>query len=231
MKKVALILIGLCLIITSCGKKIDKTIKYNGSKDVNIVLQESYNLNASSEEELTYYSDNSLIVTVDKNGKIFGKNIGEANITISNSENSVNIHVNVTLFEEPTLDFGCNQEKILSLYGQPTISTDSVIIYTNWYSYAVWSMSFFFKDNEYYESDLYIRNDLDLRIDQYLEENFYYYGKLTDDNNNDIYVYLDAADESNATVMVAKMYHANKDDDICLIYVPYTSENRLRFRR
>ena len=144
MKKVALILIGLCLIITSCGKKIDKTIKYNGSKDVNIVLQESYNLNASSEEELTYYSDNSLIVTVDKNGKIFGKNIGEANITISNSENSVNVHVNVTLFEEPTLDFGCNQEKILSLYGQPTISTDSVIIYTNWYSYAVWSMSFFF---------------------------------------------------------------------------------------
>lgn len=236
MKKISIILLGVFFIMTSCGNKtkdIDKTIKYNGSNTVNIVLLEDYNLKASSEDALSYYSDNELVVTVTQDGKISGKNIGEANVTISNSENEIKIHVIVTLFEEPTLDFGCNRDKILSLYNPEKLiyNTDSVVVYSNWYSYAVWSMSFFFKNNMYYESDLYIRNDLDLRIDQYLSANYHYYGVLTDNNNKDIYVYLDSATESDASILVGKQYDANSDGDICLIYIPYTPGSRDIIRR
>lgn len=236
MRKIGIILFSLCFILTSCGseteKEIDKTIKYSGSNTVNIVLMENYNLKASSEESLTYYSDDELIVTVSKDGKLFGKNVGEANVTISNSENSIEIHVIVSLFEEPTLDFGCNRDKILSLYKSDKLvhNSDSVVIYSNWYSYAVWTMSFFFKDNMYYESDLYIRNDLDLRLDQFLLENYYYRGMVLDNNNKEIYIYYDSYEESEASVMIGKQYHANNEDDICLMYIPYTPEGRERIR-
>lgn len=236
MRKLSIILLGLCLILTSCGndeKETDKTIKYNGGSTVDIVLQEYYDLKVSSEETLNYYSDDELIVTVSQDGKIFGKNIGEANITISNSENEIKIHVIVSLFEEPTLDFGCDRNKILSLYNNEklVLSTDSVIIYSNWYSYAVWTMSFFFSNNMYYESDLYIRNDLDLRVDQYLDANYFYHGVITDNNNKEIFIYLDESKENDASVLVGKQYNANSDGDICLMYIPYTPESRDILRR
>ena len=232
MRKISIILLSLCFILTSCGNRsedeTDKSIKYNGSKTVNIVLKQDYKLNVSSDESLTFYSDNESNVTVTPDGVIYGKNIGESNITISNSENEIKIHVVVTLFEEPTLDFGCDRNKILSLYNPDKLvyNTDSVIVYSNWYSYAVWSMSFFFENNEYFESDIYIRNDLDLRIDQYLNENFYYQETIKDNNDNEIYVYLDSATESDASVIVGKQYNANEDNDICLMYIPYTPESR-----
>ena len=237
MKKIALILLSLCFIITSCGEKnktneIDRSIKYNGPETINIVLQENYKINASSGEALSFYSENALIATVSDDGKLFGKNIGETNIKIYNSENEIEIHVVVSLLEEPTFDFGCNQEMILSLYDSEKLihNTDSVIVYGNWYSYAVWTMSFFFKDNMYYESDLYIRNDLDLRLDQFLLENYYYRGMVLDNNNKEIYIYYDSYEESEASVMIGKQYHANDEDDICLIYIPYTPEGRERIR-
>lgn len=231
MRKTTIILLGLCLAFTSCGKKDDKSIKYDGAQNINIVLKETYNLNVSSKDALNYYSDDELVVTVSQDGNIYGKNVGEANVMICNSENELKLHVDVSLFEEPTLNFGCSRNNIVSLYGQPTYLTDSVIVYSNWYSYAVWSMSFFFKNNSYYESDLYIRNDLDMRVDQYLKENFHYYGEVTDDNGKKIFVYLDESSEEDASVLVGKQYNANKDGDICLIYIPYTPESRDVIRR
>ena len=237
MKKLALILISLCFIIISCrnrneNNETDKPIRYNGPTTINIAQQDIYKINASSEEALTYYSDNENIVTVDNDGNIKGKSIGEANITISNSDNEIKIRVIVTLFVEPTLDFGCNQDKILSLYNPEKLiyNTDSVIIYSNWYSAAVWSMSFFFENDEYYESDLYILNDLDMRVNEYLDKNYHYYEVITNDNGKEIYVYLNAADESDATVMVGKMYNANEEDDICLMYTKYPYDSRVRVR-
>lgn len=232
MKKLALFLLGITFFLVSCGS--DYSIKYDGPNVINIVLMEDLSLNIESDEPLTYHSDNELYVEVSSDGVIHGKNIGEANITVSNAENEITLHVVVSLFEEPTLDFGCNRDKILSLYGTPTIYTDSVIVYTNWYSYAVWSMSFFFENNSYYESDLYIRNDLDMRIDEYLNNNFHYQGKFYDQNNNEVYTYLNDSDKSKANVFIGKQYNANKDGDICLMYVPYRyEENRdeVVFRR
>lgn len=231
MKKIALILITACLMF-SC-KDDDKTIKYDGGETIDIVLLEEFNLNATSDESLSYFSDNELYVTVTEDGIIKGKNVGEANVTISNSENSVTVHVIVSLFEEPTLEFGASQERISSIYGTPKHNLgDSVYVYAggeDWYSFAVWQMDFFFKDNHYFECDLYLRSDLDIRINQFLSENYFPYDTITDtiynEGNEEIIaleLYLNDSVAENSNVVVGKQYNAGPYDDICLFYAPFS---------
>ena len=235
MKKIALILLGICLVFNSCKPKDKTKINYDGESTIDIVLLEEYDLGATSESDLTYYSDNEMVVTVNSNGVIRGKNVGEANVTIENSVNSITIKVIVSLFEEPTFNFGISPISIKNIYGIPDYQFgDSIYIYgggsslDDWYSYAVWKMDFFFKYNYYYESDLYINSDLKIRIDQFLSEKYHFYQTLTDtisSNGEDeivtLELFLNSAEPENASVLVGKQEDAGNYNDICLFYVPF----------
>lgn len=235
MKKIALILLGICLVFNSCKPKDKTKINYDGESTIDIVLLEEYDLGATSESDLTYYSDNEMVVTVNSNGVIRGKNVGEANVTIENSVNSITIKVIVSLFEEPTFNFGISPISIKNIYGIPDYQFgDSIYIYgggsspDDWYSYAVWKMDFFFKYNFYYESDLYINSDLKIRIDQFLAEKYHFYQTLTDtisSNGEDeivtLELFLNSAEPENASVLVGKQEDAGNYNDICLFYVPF----------
>ena len=225
MKKIALFLLGITILLSSCRPKDKYEICYDGPKEINISLTEEYNLNISSEDPLTLYSDNELIVAVSPNGIIKGKNIGEANIIASNSQNSITIKIVVSLFEEPTFNFYCKPSHIKDLYGAPRIETDSVYVYggsEEWHSFAVWEMDIFFIDKKYVEADLYIRKDLDARIDEYLNTKFFYRNKFTDTDNNITYdIYLNDENPENATVLVGKIKDAGPYQDVCLFYIPY----------
>lgn len=225
MKKIALILLGISILLTSCKPKDKFGIKYNGDSIVNIVLAEEYDLDITSEDNLTFYSDNELIVTVNQDGIIKGKNIGEANITASNSQNSITIKVIVSLFEEPTLNFYCDQSYIEEVHGTPKYKNDSLMIYgsgEDWHSFAVWEMDFFFINNQYVEADLYIRKDLNVRVDEYLKGKFIYKNQVTDEETNVTYdIYLNKENPEDATVLVGKIMDAGPYKDICLFYIPY----------
>lgn len=235
MKKIALILLGICLVFNSCKPKDKTKINYDGESTIDIVLLEEYDLGATSESDLTYYSDNEMVVTVNSNGVIRGKNVGEANVTIENSVNSITIKVIVSLFEEPTFNFGISPISIKNIYGIPDYQFgDSIYIYgggsspDDWYSYSVWKMDFFFKYNFYYESDLYINSDLKIRIDQFLAEKYHFYQTLTDtisSNGEDeivtLELFLNSAEPENASVLVGKQEDAGNYNDICLFYVPF----------
>lgn len=225
MKKIALFLLGITILLSACKPKNKYEIDYDGPNEINITLTEEYNLNISSDDPLTFYSDNEIIATVSPSGVVKGKNIGEANIIASNSQNSITIKVVVSLFEEPTLNFYCKPSYIKELYGTPRRETDSVYIYggsEEWYSFAVWRMDFFFINKQYVEADLYIRKDLEIRIDEYLNENYIYKNKFTDTNNNITYdVYLNDENPENATVLVGKVKDVGPYQDICLFYIPY----------
>lgn len=225
MKKIALFLLGITIFLTSCKPKDKFEIKYNGDSTINIVLTEEYNLDITSEDNLTFYSDNEIIATVSPSGVVKGKNIGEANIIASNSQNSITIKVVVSLFEEPTFNFYCNQSYIKNLYGTPRRENDSVFVYggsEEWYSFAVWEMDFFFINKKYVEADLYIRKDLEVRIDEYLNKNFFYKDQFTDTNSNITYdVYLNDENPKDASVLVGKIKNAGPYQDICLFYIPY----------
>lgn len=234
MKKLALFLIALCLL-SSCEKDNETTdhpkktydIKYNGNDIVNIVLREERDLNVSSDYQLYYYSDNESAVTIE-DGVIYGKNVGEANITISNSTDSIVIHVIVSLYEEPCKDFNISQDEIEKIYGAPKYIMESgdttAYIYgsgNDWYSYAVWEMDFFFIDDQYIESDLYIRSDVELRLDEFLNNNYFY--QYSDTINEQIYhIYLNEEKPENASVLLGKINNAGQYDDICIFYTQYT---------
>lgn len=241
MKRFALILFSFCFLFLSCKKDDelktnDHKIRYNGPEVIDIVLLEQYTINATSDETLTYYSDNELYVTVSPNGIIEGKNVGEAKITISNSHESITLQVVVSLFEEPTLNFYASQNKIRSLYGTPSLNYgDSIYVYgsgNDWYSYAVWEMDFFFIDDQYIESDLYMRNDLETRINQFLDEKYYYQITYTDtivdqqgqEVISNIRLYLDKQDASDANVMIGMQDKAGTYKDICLFYIPFDND-------
>ncbi len=235
MKKLVLILFGFVILMSSCGT--DSSIKYDGNTTVNIVLLEEYKLNATSDIELTYHSDNEMFVTVDNNGNIVGKNVGEANVTISNAENSIVIKVVVSLFEEPTFDFGSSPNDIINIYGNPKRNYgDTIFVYgsgNDWYSYAVWEMDFFFKNNRYIESDLYIRNDLTLRINEFLDSKYYFQNEINDTIDDVIttyYIYLNAEEAVDANVLIGKIYNADTYGDICLFYLPYSHEEKYNFK-
>ena len=181
-------------MLASCREKVDNSIKYGGGESVNIVLLEELKLNATTESDnpITYYSDNDMVVTVNSEGVIKGKNVGMANVTISNTIDVITVKVTVSLYEEPTTDFYVSKDEISKIYGQPNYIVDSgdttVYIYgsgNDWYSYAVWEMDFFFIDDQYIESDLYIRSDVETRLDEFLNNNYYYQRSDTINQGND----------------------------------------------
>lgn len=233
MKKIVLILSFICILFSSCE---DNSIKYNGPNTVNVVLQDYFDLNATSNDPIQYQSDNELYVTVSSDGVIYGKNIGKANITLSNTENELTIPVNVNLFEEPTINFGASTSEIKALYGEPKRNFgDSIFIYgsgQDWYSPTVWEMDFFFNNDKYYEANLYIRKDLDLRLNQFLDENYYYYQEITDTINEEknLYIYFDTKDPRFAEVVIGKQYHAGPYNDILIIYAPAEAITNAKMR-
>lgn len=237
MKKLALFLVALCLL-SSCREKVDHSIKYNGTKTINIVLLEELKLDVTTESNnpITYHSDNEMVVTVNSEGVIKSKNVGEANVTISNTIDVITVKVTVSLYEEPTTDFYVSKDEISNIYGQPNYIVDSgdttVYIYgsgNDWYSYAVWEMDFFFIDNQYIESDLYIISDVELRLDEFLDNNYFY--QYSDTINEQIYnIYLNEENPENASLLLGKINNAGQYDDICIFYTPFEYEEERDYK-
>ena len=232
MKKLALFLLGICVFFSSCDPQKKNEINYDGKNSIEIVLLEEYDLGVTSDSDLSYYSDNEMVVTVNEKGIIKGKNVGEANVIIENEVNKITIKVTVNIFEEPTTNFGITPKSIEKIYGTPDYNFgDTVYRYgggNDWYSYAVWKMDFFFKYKSYYECDVYINSDLGIRINQFLNDNYHYYQTITDtltigDNEEivSLELFLNDSDPEDASVLVGKQENAGFYKDICLFYVPF----------
>ena len=81
---------------------------------------------------------------------------------------------------------------------------------------------FLLQNKQYVEADLYIRKDLEIRVDEYLNSNFFYRNKVKDEDTNITYdIYLNNENPENATVLVGKIKDAGPYKDICLFYIPY----------
>lgn len=233
MKKTLFFMIILAIFATGCKKEKSKSLNYDGPSTVTIALRDYYKLPVSSEYDVTYSTSDDMHVTVSADGTIYGKNVGNANITISNGYETTNVPVNVELFIQPTFEFGCSPNLIRDLYGSPYqagYNGDGVLVYRytsySGYSYACGEMDFFFDDARYIESDVYIRPSVEFLLDSYLNENFDYAYEFNDTISQDtivtVSIYKYKLDEE---IYCGKRLAMNEWNEILLFYLKVEDDN------
>ena len=236
MKKVLVIMAVVMMIMaTGCKKyKKSKSLNYNDSDPIVMALsgttnQFDHQIQVTSDYDITYTAINTSqyeVITVSGSGKIHGKNVGTAKVEISNGYESKTVDVIVDLFVEPTFEFGCNPNHIKSLYGTPAqdginSEGDLVFRYTSnqGYSYACGEMDFFFNENYYYESDVYIRPSVEYLLNNYLNDNFNHAYDYNDTISSDtivtVSVYRNKIDEN---IICGKRLALNQWNEILLYY-------------
>lgn len=231
MKKTLFFMLILALLATGCKRdKKSKSLNYNDSNPISMVLRGHHQIQASSDYDISYTAINENpnieVITVTGGGNLYGKNVGTAKVKVDNSYENYMIDVVVDLFRQPTFEFGCSTSRIKSLYGNPFNSAiiDTILVYQytadGGYSYACGEMDFYFIDGKYYESDVYIRPDVEYLLNNYLTENFNYIHTLGD--TLDVYKHkIDTA------VICGKFASHNQWDEFCLFYYRSNPTNSL----
>lgn len=230
----------LAIMATGCKKK-SQDLNYKESEPLELALRDEHKINVSSDYDVTYTSSNPLCVEANYhniNGNIFAKNVGSAQLTMSNGYNSKTVTVNVSLFIQPTFDFGCRPSVIESLYGQPYQSgynpDDNYLVYrytmkTNEgnYSWACGEMDFFFDDDKYVEADVYVREGVDYMLNKYLDDNFNIYDSLyihiSETDSVFAHIYRNKIDE---TVFCGKYFSGDQWNETKLFYFPVTDTSK-----
>lgn len=233
MKKTVFFLIVLAVLATSCNRnKKSKSLDYNDSNPIEMVLRGYHQIQVSSDYDISYKAINSNpnveVITVDGSGKLYGKNVGTAQVKIDNSYENRLIDVVVSLFRQPVFDFGCSASRIRSIYGSPyteqMLPGDTIYVYrytsSDGYSYACGEMDFFFYNERYYEADVYIRPSVEYLLNNYLTENFNYHSIIGD--TLDLYKY-----KLDTTIICGKFDSHNPWNEFCLFYYKTDSSKSL----
>lgn len=233
MKKTQILfIIAAALLAASCNKKT-KDLNYNGENPIVIALHDSIQPDIDSDYDVMLTSDNNKFVTILKSGMVYGKNVGEANINMDNGYNKLTIPVNVDLFIEPTFNFGCTADEIIKQHGEPDFRFgDSIIVYGNsnndnmFVSFACTQMAFYLNNNYYYESDVYLKGDLEYLLNKYLEDRYVFDTIITNDDNEYFYYH----NKADSRIMCGKVKNANQWDDFCLFYYSTNGHKKARFQ-
>lgn len=237
MKKVLVLLAVLALIATGCKKKEkSKSLDYNDSNPIPMVLREHRGINVTSDYDISYSTSNDLLLEVSGSGVLYGKGVGEAQVTMSNGYESKTVDVKIDLFQEPSYEFGCSPSRIKELFGQPRESgynDDGYLVY-NYYKpgaydpYACGQRLFYFDDNKYFRAYFLINPQVDTRLEQYLNQKFIpidtVLGVITEDDTDSIpfYIYKSKLDE---TIICEKFETGNTNNEFGLIYYHYEEED------
>lgn len=220
-----LLIIAMVFVATSCkkNKELDRELRYNGPNPIEMALRDKVLLEFESDYNVTVSSDNNSYVTILSGGYVYGKNVGEANVKINNYYNEVTIPVKVKLFMEPTFDFGCGVERIIEYEGVPNYNYgDTILIYGNanvtsmFISYTCTQKSYYLSANgRYYESDVYLKSDMEYLLGVYLENNFIFDSTyhVSDSLAYDMY-----HGKTDSGLKCGKFGKANQWGDYCLFY-------------
>lgn len=217
MRKTLFFMMILAVLATGCkNNKKSKSLNYSDSNPISMVLQGNHQIAASSDYDISYSAINSdphiEVITVSGSGNIYGKNVGNAKVSLSNGYEEMTVDVNVALFTQPTFEFGCSSERIRALYGRPYNSgynPEGKLVYqytgSQGYSYACGEMDFFFNNGAYEESDVYIRPSVSYLLNNYLTENFNHYADIND---------TIPISETQDTIITLSVYKYKQDENI-----------------
>ena len=229
MKKLVFLMVIIAVITSGCKKK-SKSLDYSDSEPIQMVLQGKHQIQVSSEYDITYTILNTdpdkRVLTMPSEGMLYGFNVGHDKVKIDNGYESRIVDVDVSLFQVPTYEFGCSPSRIRQIYGKEfdhgtNPAGNYVLVYCgkNGYSYACGEMDFFFDDDKYFESDVYIRSSAEFLLDNYLNEEFTHLYDTQDTFSQDsiipVSIYQNKNDE---TIFCGKRFALNEWGEIILFY-------------
>ena len=244
MKRTVFFMIILAVLASGCGKKDEKStsLNYSDRNPIRMVFQDTHKIAVESDYDITYeiVGLNSFPVLRFKHiGVLEAMNVGSDKVKMTNGYDTKFVDVIVDLFTEPSYEFGCNGSRIRSLFGTPRIGTSGDYTYYQYIgkpennymlSPTCFQMVFWFENNGYIKSDLYLRSkNIDIPLKNYFRDNFDslytvnngFYDSLVTHDTVPVTYYRS---KTHPEVLCGTHKHGNKYDDIKVFYYEDTGE-------
>lgn len=224
-KKTLLITAVLTLVFLGCSKseKLDLVTLSEDSKE--LYYEETYQIRANSDSELTYAVENSFHGEVSESGLVTAGRVGETEIIVSNNEDSKKFKLTVVpkhnLYPEPDFDFGSTKEDIKALLGEPKTETETSLGYID-YSVAAPGLALLFDENNKLSSyGLMVKSVFSSKLADHLLE--YYIPVAVEDG---IAMFINSNTIETTTKVVGMSLYSYQYWQV--LYIPYTDTDDLR---
>jgi hypothetical protein len=209
-----LVAISLLFTITMCKEHDSDELTLKKS-EVSLSYGDKYQIEAESNYSITYLSENTFHATVSSSGMVTAGRVGETNIKVTDENDSKKLKVKVlpvyTIYETPYLEFGVTKSQVISKLGSDYQTTEN-------------STSIFYLGSDVYVDLIMYSFDnagkLDMvgvavvgtisttLLENFLNERYYYVGEYEDEDTGTNYLFINALNESNATLGVDMMYNS-----------------------
>lgn len=216
-----MLLIASLVSVTSCDY-IDDLF----TETVNIKVGESKTIESPNSTQWygEWVSDNPFVAYA-VGQKVYGNKVGKARFravrssnpiyTTKSTEYVVNVFPSFTLFEDPIIQWGMSQEKLISKRGTPDSSNDNYIFYNNGLnSNAVLMEGYEFVNGKLEASIVAINNEYYNDIHKHLDQRFRSAG--TDDEGN--WYYVNAQYDADVTLIACVSY---SEEYTLIVFYPY----------
>ena len=207
-------------VIASCSKEEEKSPEIIIEREsVTLTSGDEFLINATSDYDLTFKSEDEYHAKVDEKGLVTATYVGETNIVVSNTEKSKKVKITVRpeydLYNDPSPYLGKTKSQVISKFGEPQVTTDDAIKYSD-YSYYATSLMFLF-ENDVVKS-IYVTVEIKnmSKLVKYLDERYVYVGQ-----QNDIYSYVNNVESSKITALIAMTMY--KSSYMLVMYGAYKS--------
>ena len=224
MKRKSLAALVMAAVIFASCKEEEKSPEITLEKDsVTLTSGGEFLINAISDYDLTYKSEDNYHAKVDEKGLVTAKYIGETNIVVSNSENSKKVKITV----EPEYDIcedlcpylGKTKSQILSKFGDNDISNNEKYITYEDYTSYVHYLTFRIENDVVIGIAISVNKSYWSILEGYLKERYVFAGK--NDGIDVIYKYFDNTDEAKIKTMI--LVTGYDDTYLAVTYHPYKS--------
>lgn len=171
------------------------------STELTLKFGEEHKINATSTSPIIYQSSDEYHATVSNSGLIDARFVGDANISLSNADDSKSIKVTIepqyNLYKTPSLNWGTLRSEIITQYGVPESSTADVILYDDYSNSAPILMFLFDDQDRLISSSVMVKSRYSSDLGSFLAER---YPLISSD---DAILLMDALEFDDATTIIS----------------------------
>ena len=200
-----LIMASMVCVFSSCSEEEKKEeVLPDIPTTIGLKVGETYDLKYTS----TWESSKSFVATVDSNGFVTARKVGEAVMSVpSKSLNClVKVSANYTLYNEHLTNWGITKKEVQSIKGTPDSETDDAFGYLCNSSYAPMEM-YMFENNKLVASVVLVKTEYTEQLVNHLMQRYEPIG--VDSENYNLYFIDEEEFDDAKTAVVANLYNTS----------------------